>query len=665
MPCTYFYGNIAYKIICMLLPESFCMTKKNNTFYVTTPIYYGTAKPHLGSLYSTVIADALARWYKLQARDVFFLTGTDEHGQKVQQAAQKVGKSPKEFVDSFIDAYKDIWHKYGIQYNHFIRTTDTEHKKAVQEWIDLLIKKGDIYKGFYTGWYCTPCELFVAEKTKEDEKAPICVDCNRETIVIQEETYFFRLSAYQEKLLEFYQNNPGFITPKERIHEVISFVKGGLKDLSISRTTLDWGIPFKNDTKHVTYVWADALNNYITAIGWPFDMQKLHHWWPADVQVLGKDIVRFHAIFWPAFLMAIELQEPKKLLVHGWLKIDKQKMSKSFGNVIDPKDLLQSYGADAVRFYLLKQMAITHDSEFSIEDLERHIATDLANDLGNLLNRLVMLAQKNDVTEIESPAQWDKAALDLRDESMNAIQDVQGYLDDCFFHMALARVWKFINQVNAYFHNQEPWKLAKKDTKQFMQVLAATRNSLEVIATLLWPIMPNKMSELLSSIGVQLNFEHNILRDLVIKSWQEKKHILTKIPTLFEKPEMKEEKETATVVEQVAEQQENYIGIEDLIKVELVVGTIVECESIENSDKLLKMQVDCGEFGKRQILAGIRKFYEPQELIGKQGTFVLNLKPRKMLGHESQGMMLVAKDATGKTQLMRPAELVPNGMRLQ
>lgn len=637
---------------------------KNDTFYVTTPIYYVTAKPHLGSLYSTVLADVLARWNKLQSKEVFFLTGTDEHGQKVAQAAHAAGKQPKEFVDSFIDAYKDAWKAYSIDYSRFIRTTDTQHKKSVQEWINRLKKTGDIYKDFYTGWYCTPCETFVAEKTDDQQKALACTSCGRETTIVQEETYFFKLSAYQDKLLAFYKDNPDFITPKERLNEVISFVKSGLKDLSVSRTTIDWGIPFSDDPEHIAYVWADALNNYITAIGWPHNMQEFNHWWPANVQVLGKDIVRFHAIFWPAFLMAIDVAMPQKLLVHGWINVNKQKMSKSLGNVVDPIDLLRAYGADAVRYYLLRQMAITHDSEFSTQDLEQHIATDLANDLGNLLNRLVTLAQKNDAMMLENPATWDQDAMDLRDESLNVIQDVQGYIDDCLFHMALSHVWKYINQVNAYFHKKEPWKLVKQDRAQFVQVLAATRNALEVIATLLWPVMPTKMHDLLASIGVSLNFEHAILEDLAIKSWQEKKHVLTKVPTLFEKPEMKEDK-SMTQDAPAQEEKNDYIGIEDLIKVHLVVGTITACESIEKSDKLLKMQVDCGELGNRQILAGIRAYYEPQDLIGKQGTFVINLKPRKMLGHESQGMMLIAKDANGKTILMSPQAAVPNGTRLQ
>jgi len=654
-----------------------------NSFYVTTPIYYVTAKPHLGSLYSTVLADVLARWHRLLGKDVFFLTGTDEHGQKIAQAAEKAGLQPQQFVDSFIDAYKDAWKAYYIEYSRFIRTTEPEHTKAVQEWINRLKKTGDIYKDFYTGWYCTPCETFVVEQESTTEEAPFCPSCGRPTHMVKEETYFFKLSAYQDKLLAFYQQHPDFIAPKERLNEVLSFVKAGLKDLSISRTTISWGIPFAGDAEHTVYVWADALNNYISGIGWPQDMTTCNRWWPADIQVLGKDIVRFHAIFWPAFLMAIELPMPKKLLVHGWINVNKQKMSKSLGNVVDPMMLLQSYGADAVRYYLLKQLAITHDSEFSIEDLERHIATDLANDLGNLLNRLVLLAQKYDCLVLQTPTTWSKQALDIRDESMNVVQDVQGYMDDCMFHMALARVWRYINQVNGYFHNSEPWKLVKQDTAHFVEVLAATRNALSVIATLLWPVMPVKMNELLSSIGsfdrhceeqsdvaIQwMNKSHymkhpTLIADLVLKSWQEKQHTLLVRPTLFEKPEPKAatEQPKEDHVEQPAI---SHIGIEELLKVHLVVGTISACSTVEKSDKLLKMQVDCGSYGERQILGGIRASFAPEDLIGRQALFVLNLPPRMMLGFESQGMMLIAKDVHGKTQLMSPIAPVPNGTRLQ
>ena len=383
-------------------------------FYVTTPIYYVTAKPHLGSLYSTLLADVVARWNKLKGKRTFFLTGTDEYGQKVALQAEKAGKQPQEFVDSFIPAYKELWADYEIVYNHFIRTTDEDHVKAVQQWITMLIAKGDIYKAFYEGWYCTHCETFVTEKEIDPQgvygadSGPACPSCARPTKAVSEETYFFRLSAYQDKLLKFYKENPTFVVPKERLNEVINFVESGLKDLSISRTTISWGIPFPGDAKHVTYVWADALNNYITGIGYGNQLREkdFHQWWPADLHILGKDIIRFHAIFWPAFLMASGLPLPKQLLVHGWITVDNQKMSKSFGNVIDPVELLQKYGADQVRYYLVRQMAVNQDGNFSITDLEQRITADLANDLGNLLNRMTALAEKFDAMVINPPAAW-------------------------------------------------------------------------------------------------------------------------------------------------------------------------------------------------------------------------------------------------------------------
>ena len=467
-------------------------------FYVTTPIYYGTAKPHLGSLYSTLIADVLARWNLLLGKKVFFLTGTDEHGQKIEEAAQKAGKTPRQLVDTYIDDYKNIWRAYEIDYTKFIRTTDDYHIKAVQAWITDLQAKGDIYKGVYEGWYCVSCETFVATKDTHTD-SPECPSCSRGTKSISEESYFFKLSAYQEQLLSFYKNHPNFIIPKERMQEVINFVKSGLRDLSISRTTVQWGIPFPNDRKHVAYVWADALNNYITAIGYG---QKEYRdafamWWPADVQVLGKDIMRFHAIYWPAFLMASKLLLPKTLLVHGWIKIGEQKMSKSLGNVVDPMILHDTYGSDSVRYYLMKKMAITHDTTFSIQGLEQTITSDLANDLGNLLNRMVHFAKKNEIKVVLAPEIWSEPAIQLRVSCLRMVEEVQKYFDDYMFHMALGSVWKFINRVNAYFHESEPWKLAKTGKPNFCEVISATAHSLRVIALILWPIMPKKWSNYL------------------------------------------------------------------------------------------------------------------------------------------------------------------------
>jgi len=639
------------------------MTKK---CYVTTPIYYVTAAPHLGSLYSTLIADVIARWSKLQGKDTFFLTGTDEHGQKVAQTAEKAGKTPQAFVDSFIHAYKNAWKQYEIEYDYFVRTTDPNHIAAVQDWIRDLQKKGDIYKSFYQGWYCVSDELFVTEKDADvskpiDEHAqgPACPHCGRPTQFVAEETYFFKLSKYQDALLEFYEQNPDFVTPKERLHEVINFVKAGLKDLSISRTTVTWGIPFPDDPKHVAYVWADALTNYITAIGYKQKgrEKEFAKWWPADVQVLGKDILRFHAIYWPAFLMASDLAMPKTLLVHGWIKMDKQKMSKSLGNVVDPMELLKTYGADPVRYYLMRQMAITHDGDFSIDDLEQRISSDLANDLGNLLNRLVALAEQHNALEIAPPPAWDKDSQLLHEQCQKMLEEFAAHMDSYMFHMALGTVWKFINATNAYFHEHEPWKLAKQDRAAFMAVLSSSAHSLRTIAYLLLPYMPEKMEQLFASLGIEQ--KHQIAH-ADLDRWNQT-FKLKKMPPLFEKPAEREKPmETKPEIKQ-----DSYITIDDVVKVELVVGTIEQCEVVAQSEKLLKMQVNFGPKGSRQILAGIRASYKPEDLIGKQGIFVFNLKPRAMAGLESQGMMLVAEGGDGKVKMSTVAESVPNGTRLR
>lgn len=652
-----------------------------NKFYITTPIYYVTARPHLGSLYSTLFADVLARWHKLNGKKTFFLTGTDEHGQKISQAAQKAGMEPKAFVDQFVPAYQETWKKFEIDYTYFVRTTDPDHIRGAQAFVQKLIDTGDIYKAVYEGWYCTPDETFVTHisvRPVEGAPAPACPSCGRETVFVSESTYFFKLSAYQDKLLKFYKDHPDFIVPKERANEVISFVESGLKDLSISRTTVPWGIPFPHDPEHTIYVWTEALCNYITAIGYgnANKQDEFKFWWPGDVQVLGKDIVRFHAVFWPAFLMAADLPLPKQLLVHGWIKVDEQKMSKSLGNVVDPMALYDAYGPEPLRYYLLRQLPIGQDGNFNIEELETRITADLANDLGNLLNRLVVLAAKNESMILHAPKKWEGAAeLALRDESLNMVQEFEDYMKDFQFHHALACLWKFIHKINVYFHTQEPWKVAGKDPKKFAEILSATAHGLRLVAILLWPVMPKKMERMMHSLGVVFVPGQHTLEDVELGHWGHT-FMFTKIENLFEKIE-KSETELASPsasgevsngnleAAKEAAGDNNFIDITDLTKIELRVGTIVACETVEKSDKLLKMSVDLGELGVRQILGGIRKHYQPEELIGRQGLFVCNLKPRKMLGLDSYGMMLIAQDENGKSQLMDPAMAVPNGTRLQ
>lgn len=622
-------------------------------FYVTTPIYYVTAKPHVGSLYSTLLADVASRWHKLKGIRTFFLTGTDEHGQKIAQAAAHAGKSPQEFVDGFIDAYKDMWHKYEIEYTHFIRTTDPGHVKAVQHWIRSLIKTGDIYKDYYTGYYCTPCETYVTG----DGEEPVCDSCGRPTQKISEESYFFRLSAYQDKLLELYASQKDFVIPSERLNEVISFVKGGLKDLSISRTTVSWGIPFPDDEKHVVYVWADALNNYITAIGYGSEakQEEFNFWWPADLQVLGKDIVRFHAVYWPAFLMASGLPVPEHLLVHGWIKVNQQKMSKSLGNVVDPQVLLDRYGPDPVRYYLTRFMAITQDAEFSDTDLEQRINSDLANDLGNLLNRVIALAKKRDMYEIRHAEKWSPKVLELRDQFWTMLEQYTIAMDEAYYSRALATLWKYIHDVNAYFHTSEPWKLS--DSQKFEEVISAACHSLYGIALLLQPVMPSKMNQLLRSLGVTFNEGVNHVKELNDNPWT-RTFMLHPQDPLFKKFEPQEEQPQKNELDMPQ------IAIDEVAKVYQCVGTIEQAEDIEGSEKLLKLQVNFGSYGMRQVLSGIKKFFSPTDLIGMQAVFILNLKPRKMMGLESQGMILTVTDNDNKLRLVT-VENVPNGTRLK
>lgn len=640
------------------------MTQKH--FYVTTPIYYVNAKPHLGTLYSTILGDALARWHKLLGEQTFFLTGTDEHGQKVQEKAIQEGMQPQDFVDSMVPPFKEMWARYDIAYDIFMRTTNPEHKKVVADWITQLTAQGDIYKSVYQGWYCVPCETFVnigSEPLTDAAGAYLCPSCSRRLKELEEESYFFKLSSYQERLLAFYEEHPDFIMPKERLQEVLSFVRAGLKDLCLSRKTVKWGIPWPGDESHTVYVWGDALNNYITAIGYGVAGQeaKFNSWWPASVHVMAKDILRFHAVYWPAFLMASGLAMPRRLLVHGYILVDNQKMSKSKGNAIDPGELAQTYGVDQVRYYLLRQMAISQDGSFSLQDLTEHVNADLANSLGNLLNRTIALAHKYDLKIVAPPSSWDAQEESLRLKCREAFRSYRDSMEHGMFHIALADLWRFIGEVNAYFHATEPWKVAARDKQRFSMIIAAACHALESIGLMLWPIMPKKMTALLEALGRPFKPGFGYEGLLSHQTWN-KEFALTQIAPLFTRIELVEEKQPLQEAQVIAPApEETLIDIEDFAKIKLMAATITACEPVSGSSKLLKLQVDFGTRGIRQILSGVAQWFKPEDMLGKQVIFVANLKPRKMMGLESQGMLLTARDASGSLKLISPQAAVDNG----
>jgi methionyl-tRNA synthetase len=659
-----------------------------NTFYVTTPIYYVNAKPHVGTLYSTLIADVLARWNRMKKKEVFFLTGTDEHGQKIAQEAEKAGKDPQTFVDQVVPAFKDAWQRYNLSYDHFVRTTDFGHRQTVSRWIEKLLEQGDIYKASYEGWYCVPCETFIPlEKISDsDGEQAACPSCEREVKRISEENYFFRLSAYQDKLLAFYKEHPDFIFPKERANEILSFVSSGLKDLSISRMSVDWGISFPHDDTHTVYVWGDALMNYLSALGYlQGSDETFEKFWPADVHVMAKDIVRFHAVYFPAFLMAVGLPLPKQLLVHGYLLVDDAKMSKSKGNAYDPMLLADTFGEDQIRFYLMRHMTTTHDGNMSIPDMVQRIESDLANALGNLLQRTASLAAKYDAEHVAPPHEWSEPAEALRVECGSMLERFATHMDGLQIAQAYAEVWHFIGRVNAFFHEQEPWKKAKNDPEAFAEVIAASTQALYAIAHVIHPVMPTKSHQLLAALGHTLDGAY---ADVSQNRWNVSCTLFVRKEPLFARPELpewyhtsvdvseslqndaEEEKKEMTTesTEKPAEvkkeaQNEEYVTIDTFAAVHLVAGTIVSCEPVKKSKKMLHMHVDLGAYGMRTICAGVAEYFSPETLVGKRGTFVANLPPRPMMGLVSQGMMLVAKDGE-KMSLVSVDEGIANGTRL-
>ena len=670
------------------------MAEQKPTYYITTPIYYPSGKLHIGNSYTTIACDAEARFKRLMGYDVFYLTGTDEHGLKIEQKAEKLGMKPQEYVDQMAAQIKELWNKLEITNDKFIRTTDDYHEQAVQKIFQQLLDQGDIYKGKYTGWYSVDDEEYFTEsqlaEVYRDEDGNVIggkAPSGHEVQLVEEESYFFKMSKYADWLMNYYKEHPDFIEPQSRMNEMINnFLKPGLEDLAVTRTSFTWGVKVPSDPKHVVYVWIDALSNYITALGYGSDDDSLFKkYWPADVHMVGKEIVRFHTIYWPIMLHALGLPLPKHIIGHGWLTMRDGKMSKSKGNVIYPETLVDRYGLDATRYYLLRAMPFGNDGVFSPEDFVDKVNYDLANDLGNLLNRTVAMINKYQNGKLfgTNDATTDFDA-DLEQTASDVIAEYKELMDKTRFAEALAAIWKLVSRANKYIDETEPWVLAKDDSKKdvLADVMTHLAKSLRIIAALIQPIMPNAPKQIVEQLGIEgTNLS---LTNLQFNDFPAEAQVVAKGTPIFPRLDVKAEVEfikskmtanekkkgrkamaEAKEKAQEAAQEEKTDGkkpirIDVFDKVELKVAQITAADHVEGADKLLKFHMDDGTEEGRQILSGIAKWYpDPSVLVGKKVLIVANLKPRKMRGELSQGMLLSA-EKDGNVQIVTvPDNLVP------